>query len=128
MAVVRTVTPVRIGKEDYMDEPAKNYPALRRHLKRNVRKAYRWLARPGVPTNPETQTAATGRAPRPQVSGVMGQEERDALRRKHRNGNVNLRPLCDYCDYDGKPVEYPCDAIKALDALDALEAQLSTRQ
>jgi hypothetical protein len=105
-----------------MDDLRKSYRALHksgRKLRREMRRAQRWLKGNGSALAEEATDASE--SPK---SYTMGQVERDALRRKHRNGNVNGRPLCDYCDYDGKPVEYPCDVIKALDAWEAELASL----
>ena len=110
-----------------MNDLRKSYRALHksgRKLRRALRRAQRWLERNGAAPSEVVPTAPTDLSESPK-SPTMDQTQRDTLRRKHRNGNVNARPLCDYCDYDGKPVEYPCDVIKALDAWEAELASLA---
>ena len=51
----------------------------------------------------------------------MTPEERQALREKHREIFDDYGSICDYCDKCGCGeyyVEWPCDVIKVLDALD----------
>jgi hypothetical protein len=56
----------------------------------------------------------------------MNQQERDALREKHRRKKFVDGYVCAYCEVpieseDENELDYPCDVIKVLDALEAAE-------
>jgi len=53
----------------------------------------------------------------------MTEDERQALREKHREIFDDYGSICDYCDRCGCGeyyVEWPCDVIKVLDAYESL--------